>query len=123
MPSQAGSGPLIPPGQPVRALSQFQALQQQKAQQWVTDITWVQCFSMYMAVLAKREPNMVPSMVTHLHTIFATPPGAAYQLVWLEYDIQFHMELAASADKAWMEGDPWQYVGTADTPLTSESQR
>ena len=31
-------------------------------------------------------------------------------LAWLEYDIQFRMELAASTDRAWTSGDPWQYV-------------
>ena len=54
----------------VGALSHFQALQQHKAQRRVTDITtWVKCFSLYMAVLAKKEPTMVPSMVAHLHTV------------------------------------------------------
>ena len=58
---------------------------------------------MYMAVLSK----MVPSMVAHLHTVRRLYQRA---LAWLEYDIQFRMELAASADRAWTSGDPWQYV-------------
>ena len=95
----------------VGALSQFQAIQQHKAQRRVTDITtWVKCFSLYMAVLAKKEPAMVPSMVAHMHTVLRLHQRATQHLAWLEYDIQFRMELAASADKGWKEGDPWQYV-------------
>ena len=95
----------------VGALSYFQALQQHKVQCRVTDITTsVKCFSLYMAVLAKREPAMIPSMVVHLHTVLRLHQRAIQHFAWLEYDIQFRMELAASADKGWKEGDPWQYV-------------
>ena len=95
----------------VGALSHFQALQQHKAQRRVSDITtWVKCFSLYMAVLAKSEPAMVPSMVAHLHTVLHLHQRAIQHLAWLEYDIQFRMELAASVDKGWKEGNPWQYV-------------
>jgi hypothetical protein len=95
----------------VGALNQFQALQQHKAQRRVTDvITWVRCFSLYMAVLSKKEPDMMPSMVAHLPTVLRLHQRASFQLAWLEYDIQFCMELAASTDRAWTSGDPWQYV-------------
>ena len=95
----------------IGALSQFQALQQHKSQRRVTDIvTWIRCFSLYIAVLGKKEPNMVPSMVAHMHTVLRLHQRAAHQLAWLEYDIQFRMELAASPDKTWTSGDPWQYV-------------
>ena len=95
----------------VGALSHFQALQQHKAQHRVTDITtWVKCFSLYMAVLAKKEPTMVPSMVAHLHAVLRLHQRALQHFAWLEYDIQFRMELAASENKGWKEGDPWQYV-------------
>ena len=95
----------------VGALNQFQAQQQHRAKRRVTDImTWVRCFSLYMAVLSKKEPGMVRSMVAHLHTVLRLHQRASSQLAWLEYDIQFRMELAASADRAWTSGDPWQYV-------------
>ena len=41
------------------------------------------------------------------------------QLAWLEYDIQFRMELAASVDRSWTAGDPWQYVSCLPVPLQS----
>ena len=95
----------------VGALSQFQALQKQKSQCRVMDVTtWVRCFTLYMAVLSAKAPEMVPSMVAHLHTVLRLQQRASHHLAWLEYDIQFRMELAASADRAWTSGDPWQYV-------------
>ena len=101
----------------VGAFSQFQALQQYKAQRRVTDIiTWTRCFSLYMAVLSKKAAEMVPSMVAHLHTVLRLQQKASSQLAWLEYDIQFRMELAASADRAWTCGDPWQYISCLPGP-------
>ncbi len=96
---------------------QFQALQQQKARKRVTEImTWTRCFSLYLAVLSKKSPEMVPSMVAHLHTVLRLQQKAGSQLAWLEYDIQFQMELAASTDRAWTSGDPWQYVSCLPGP-------
>ena len=90
----------------VEAFSQLQALQQQKAQHIGT---WTRCFTLYIAVLSKAA-EMVPSMIAHLHTVLRLQQKASSQLAWLEYDIQFRMELAASADRSWTLGDPWQYV-------------
>ena len=96
----------------VGALNQFQAIQQHKSQRRAMDniTTWVRCFTLYMAVLSTRAPEMVPSMVAHLHTVLRLQQRALHNLAWLEYDIQFRMEMAASADRAWKCGDPWQYV-------------
>ena len=57
-----------------------------------------------MAVLSTRAPEMVPSMVAHLHTVLQLQQRASHNLAWLEYHIKFRMKMAASAD------DPWQYV-------------
>ena len=63
-----------------------------------------------MAMLSKRAAEMVPSMVAHLHTVLRLHQRGPQQLAWLEYDIQFRMKMAASADRAWTCGDPWQYI-------------
>ena len=85
----------------VGAFSQYQALQQHKSQRLVVDIgTWTHCFTPYIAVLSKKAADMVPSMVAHLHTVLRLQQKASHQLAWLEYDIQFRMELTASADRA-----------------------
>ena len=62
---------------------------------------------------------MVPSMIAHLHTVLRLQQKASSQLAWLEYDIQFRMELAASVDRSWTAGDPWQYVSCLPVPLQS----
>ena len=72
--------------------------------------TWVSCFMLYMAMLSKRAAEMVPNMVAHLHTVLHLHQRGLQQLTRLEYDIQFWMEMAASADLAWMCGDPRQYI-------------
>jgi hypothetical protein len=83
------------------ALNQFQATQQHRAQRRVTDVTtWVRYFTLYMAVLVKKAPGMVPSMVAHLHTVVRLHQRASHQLAWLEYDPHFRMELAATKDRA-----------------------
>ena len=101
----------------VGAFSQFQALQQHKSQKRVTDLTtWTRCFSLYMAVMSKKSAEPIPNMVAHLHTVHRLQQKASSQLAWLEYDIQFRMELAASADRAWTCGDPWQYISCLPGP-------
>ena len=95
----------------VGALHQFQAAQGQRAQHRVMDImTWVRCFTLYVAVMARNSAEMIPRMVAHLHTVLRLHQKASHKLVWLEYDIQFRMEIAASEDQSWTCGDPWQYV-------------
>ena len=80
----------------------------QKGQRRVLDImTWVRCFSLYVAVMAKKFPEMIPSMVAHLHTVLRLHQKASNKSEWLEYDIQFRMELAASEDRSWTCDDPW----------------
>ena len=96
----------------VGAFSHFQALQHhQKAQRRELDIvTWARCFSLYVAVMAKRRPEMVVGMVAHLHTVLRLHQKAPLNQAWREYDIQFRMEAAASEEKTWACGDPWQFI-------------
>ena len=96
----------------VGALSHFQAMQQQqKSQRKVLDTTtWVKCFTLYIATMAKKKGTMVPCMVAHMHTVLKLFQKAPDTSAWLEYDVQFRMEAAASEDREWSCGDPWQYV-------------
>ena len=105
----------------VGAFNQFQACQQQqKAQRQVLDVvTWARCFTLYIAVMAKCHADMIPSMVAHFHTVVKLHQKAPRSSAWREYDIQFRMEQAATEDRAWKEGDPWQYVSCLPGPGTS----
>ena len=100
----------------VGALNQFQATQQQKGPRVMDVLTWVRCFSLYMAVMAKKAVEMIPCMVAHLHTVLRLHQRATYKSAWLEYDIQFRMEMAASDERSWTSGDPWQYVSCLPGP-------
>lgn len=99
------------------ALTHFQAIQQQKVQRRIADImTWIRCFTLYMAVIAKSRAEMVPMMVAHLHTVFKLHSKAPHSMAWLEYDVQFRMEAAASEDKTWSSVDTWQYISCLPGP-------
>ena len=105
----------------VGAFSQFQAIQHQKSQRRVQDVmTWVRCFTLYVAVMAKKKTDMIPCMVAHLHTVLKLHQKAPQSVAWLEYDIQFRMEMAAREDRVWTGGDPWQYVACLPGPSTAQ---
>ena len=101
----------------VGALNHFQAIQQQKAHQGVLDVlTWIRCFTLYMAVMSKKHAEMIQFMVAHLHTVLRLYYRAPEQSAWLEYDIQYRMETAASGDRKWSGGDPWRYLSCLPGP-------
>lgn len=80
----------------VGVFNQFQAIQSQRTQRRVLDvITWMRCFTLYIAVMAKQRTDMVQCMVAHLHTVLKLHQKAPKSVAWLEYDIQFCMEMAA----------------------------
>ena len=107
----------------VGAFNQMRAQQQtHKAQRQVRDIqTWTRCFTLYVAVMAKREGNteIIPHMVAHLHTVMKLHQKAPGRLSWLEYDIQVRMEMAASKDRTWSNVDPWQYISCLPGPSSA----
>ena len=70
-------------------------------------------------ILSNKAADMVPSMVAHLHTVLRLQQKASSQLEGLKYDILFRMKLAASVDRSWTVGDPWQYVSCLPVPLQS----
>ena len=79
-------------------------------------MTWVRCFTLYVAVMARKSAEMILCMVAHLHTVLRLYQKAAQKLAWLEYDIQFRMEIAASEDRSWTCDDPWQYASCLPGP-------
>ena len=85
--------------------------QYRKSQRPCLDIlTWIKCFSLYIAVMSRRYAEMIPSMVAHMHTVLKLNQKAPKSMSWYEYDMQFRMEMAASEDRTWTDGDPWQYI-------------
>ena len=90
--------------------------------------TWVKYFTLYIVTMDKGKGDMVPCMVAHLHTVLKLFQKAPDTLAWLECDVQFRMEAAASESHKWSCGDPWQYLacfpGWRDTkdPFSVTSQ-
>ena len=105
----------------VGAFNQVQAQQQhQRVQRQVKDIlTWTRCFTLYIAVMVRRNIEIIPDMVAHLHTVIKLHQKAPGRLSWLEYDIQFRMEMAASKERTWANVDPWQYIACLPGPSMS----
>ena len=46
-------------------------------------ITWMRCFTLYIAVMAKQRCDMV----VHLHSVLKLHQKAPKSAAWLEYDI------------------------------------
>ena len=76
----------------------------------VADITsWIRCFTLYVAVMAKQKPDLVASMLAHLHTVIKVEQSVG-GLAWLQYDWRTRKELCAAASLAWGKQNPWQLL-------------
>ena len=69
----------------------------------VTDIlTWVQCFGIYVSVLAPSYPEAVPELLAYMLEIV----GQAKRFrgkTWVLYDATFRRQAAASGNRRWSE--------------------
>ena len=48
-------------------------------------ITWVRCFSLYLAVMAQKRATIVAPMVFHLHAVIKLHQSV-HGMAWLQYD-------------------------------------
>ena len=68
-------------------------------------LTWLRCFSLYIAVMATKRHDLVAPMVSHMHTVMrlqATCGGMS----WLQYDWQARREMNAEGVESWQKHDP-----------------
>ena len=69
----------------------------------VTDIlTWVQCFGIYISVLAPCYPEAIPELIAYMIEIV----GQAKRFrgkTWVLYDATFRRQTAASGNRQWSE--------------------
>lgn len=76
----------------------------------VTDIlTWVQCFSAFVAVMAPVEPQVVPEMMAYLSLIVRASQDFE-GLGWVRYDSAFRRQAAATGNKRWSVINPTLYA-------------
>ena len=71
-------------------------------------ITWVQCFSVFMAAVHKQDPAAVRELLAYMFTIII----AAQEFedpAWRNYDETFHEKAAATGNRKWSEIDSLIY--------------
>ena len=70
--------------------------------------TWLQCYSLYMAVLASHQPHRIVELVAYQSMIVKA--SARYKWPsWLMYDQSFRQEMASSPGQSWSRVDPTIY--------------
>ena len=89
----------------------LEALRQlQQSGRTVEDIlTWIRCFSLCVAMMAKQWPELVVPMILHMHTITSLQSFQA-GMTWLHYDWKARQEMNADGSLSWQRRDPRQLV-------------
>ena len=73
-------------------------------------ITWLRCFTLYIAVMSKQRSDMVHCMVAHLHTVLKLHQKAPkVQHGWnMTYNFAWRWQLEKTVCRRRVT--PWQYV-------------
>lgn len=104
-------------------LGALQQLQQAGNAKRVGDImTWLQCYSLYVAVMSKQRAEMVAPMIAHMHRVMNlhTLRGG---MLWLQFDWKARRVMNADGPTSWEKCDPWSLfscfpgVGGAEDPF------
>ena len=71
------------------------------AKKRVQDINvWLQCYAMYIGVMATKFPNMVLELMAYMISILRA--SQEYEgLAWATYDAAYHWQAAATGHKQW----------------------
>ena len=65
-------------------------------------LTWVQCFNIYIAVVAKKHPDMVPEMLAYM-LIVLRAQREYEEPAWRLYDGAFWDKAAATGNRKWSQ--------------------
>ena len=71
--------------------------------------TWVQCFALYLAVLAPQQPSRIPDLMAYMSCIAKASQKYNWPS-WLVYDQNFHQEAANNPLQPWARVDPSIYA-------------
>ena len=83
---------------------------QQQAKR-VTDLmTWVRCFTLYIAVMSQKRPELTVPMTAHLHMVMRL--HCLGGLAWFHYDWKARRETCAMGPTEWGKCDPRQLLCT-----------
>ena len=61
------------------------SLPQQQGRRVLDISTWVRCFTLYIAVMSQKMPDLVPSMTAYLHTVVKLEQSVG-GMSWFQYD-------------------------------------
>ena len=70
--------------------------------------TWILCFTIYMAAMAKHDPGSIPEMLAYMLTIMKAQKEFK-EPAWRLYDVAYREEAAATGNKKWSQIDPLLY--------------
>lgn len=71
--------------------------------------TWVQCFSVYMAVIVDKEPDRAKNLLAYLSTIAKCSQKFRWPS-WIVYDQNFRQDAAETGKKDWSKVEPSIYT-------------
>ena len=81
-------------------------------------LEWIQCFSIYTSIIAKKQPERVPDLLGY-QTLLIDAYLEYRGDTWVGYDRRFRLTAAANATKVWARIDPtlWNlaFTGIAKT--------
>ena len=70
--------------------------------------TWVQCFTLYMAIVVKQEPERASSLLAYMAKVARASMKYRW-LSWVVYDKNFRQAAAESGLKDWSNIEPSIY--------------
>ena len=83
----------------------LQATDLAQSKKLIPDVaTWVQCFSLYAAVLIAKSPERAPSLLSYMATICKFSKRYKWPS-WIIYDEQFRQEAAETGKSDWSKTD------------------
>ena len=71
--------------------------------------TWVQCFSLYMAVITEKDPGRTKSLLAYM-TVIAKASTKYKWPSWVVYDQNYRQDAADSGITDWSKVDPSTYT-------------
>ena len=83
--------------------------------------TWLQCYSLYVAVVAGKQPERIPELMAY-QSLIARASTQYKWPAWLVYDQNFRQEAANNPSQSWAKVDPSIYTQCfTDQGFTSEN--
>ena len=71
--------------------------------------TWVQCFGLFSAAVARRRPERLPDLMAYM-SIVAKASQKYKWPSWVIYDQNFRAEIAGTSSQLWAKVDPSIYA-------------